>query len=51
MYLCYWMQQSGLADLLTSLHEAVYVRVRDGSMVSVVILAALLGLTLDLAAA
>src|SRR5215510_1360001 len=23
MYLCYWMQQSGLADLLPSLHETV----------------------------
>ena len=33
MYLCYWMRQSGLADLLPSLHEAVYVGVSAGSMV------------------
>ena len=34
MYLCYWMQQSGLADLLPSLpHEAVYVGLSAGSMV------------------
>ena len=32
MYLCYWMQQSGLADLLPSLH-AVYVGLSAGSMV------------------
>src|SRR6266487_4007412 len=25
LYLCYWMRQSGLADLLPSLREAVYV--------------------------
>ncbi len=33
-YLGYWMQQSGLADLLPSLHEAVYVGVSGGSMVT-----------------
>jgi len=33
MYLCHWMRQSGLADLLPSLHEAVYVGVSAGSMV------------------
>jgi dipeptidase E len=33
LYLCYWMRQSGLADLLPSLHEAVYVGVSGGSMV------------------
>jgi dipeptidase E len=33
LYLCYWMHQSGLADLLASLHEAVYVGVSAGSMV------------------
>ena len=33
LYLCYWMRQSGLADLLPSLREAVYVRVSAGSMV------------------
>jgi len=32
-YLCYWMQQSGLADLLPSLHETVWVGVSAGSMV------------------
>ena len=32
MYLCYWMRQSGLADLLPSLH-AVYVGLSAGSMV------------------
>jgi len=32
-YLCYWMRQSGLADLLPSLREAVYVGVSGGSMV------------------
>ncbi|HKW04199.1 MAG TPA: Type 1 glutamine amidotransferase-like domain-containing protein [Nitrososphaerales archaeon] len=32
-YLCYWMRQSGLADLLPTLrHEAVYVGVSAGSM-------------------
>ena len=35
LYLCYWMQQSGLADLLTSaeLLETVYVGMSAGSMV------------------
>ena len=32
-YLGYWMRQSGLADLLPSLREAVYVGVSGGSMV------------------
>jgi dipeptidase E len=32
-YLCYWMRQSGLADLLPSLRETVYVGVSGGSMV------------------
>jgi dipeptidase E len=33
MYLCYWMRQSGLADLLPSLSELVYVGVSAGSIV------------------
>jgi dipeptidase E len=33
LYLCYWMRQSGLANLLPSLREAVYVGVSAGSMV------------------
>jgi len=33
MYLSYWMQQSGLAELLPSLHETVYVGLSAGSMV------------------
>lgn len=33
MYLCYWMQQSGLADLFPSLRETVYVGLSAGSMV------------------
>ena len=33
LYLCYWMRQSGLADLLPSLGETVYVGVSAGSMV------------------
>ena len=33
-YLGYWMRQSGLADLLPSLREAVYVGVSGGSMVT-----------------
>ena len=33
LYLCYWMRQSGLADLLPSLREMVYVGVSAGSMV------------------
>ena len=32
LYLCHWMRQSGLADLLPSLREAVYVGVSAGSM-------------------
>jgi len=32
-YLGYWMRQSGLADILASLHETVYVGVSGGSMV------------------
>jgi dipeptidase E len=33
LYLCYWMRQSGLADLLPSLREAVWVGLSAGSMV------------------
>ena len=33
MYLCYWMRQSGLADLLPSLSRTVYVGVSAGSIV------------------
>jgi dipeptidase E len=33
LYLCYWMWQSGLADLLPSLRETVYVGLSAGSMV------------------
>src|SRR6266571_3630383 len=33
LYLCHWMRESGLADLLPSLREAVYVGVSGGSMV------------------
>ncbi len=33
LYLCYWMQQSGLADLLPSLRDMVYVGVSAGSLV------------------
>ncbi len=33
LYLGHWMQQSGLADLLPSLHETVYVGFSAGSMV------------------
>jgi dipeptidase E len=33
LYLCHWMRQSGLADLLPSLCEAVYVGVSAGSAV------------------
>jgi dipeptidase E len=33
MYLCHWMRQSGLADLLPSLPEMVWVGVSAGSMV------------------
>ena len=34
MYLSRWMRESGLADLLPSLHETVYVGVSAGSMVT-----------------
>ena len=34
MYLCYWMRQSGLADLLPSLSNTVYVGVSAGSIVT-----------------
>jgi dipeptidase E len=33
LYLCYWIRQSGLADLLPSLHESVWVGVSAGSLV------------------
>ncbi len=33
LYLCHWMRQSGLADLLPSLHKTVYVGLSAGSMV------------------
>jgi len=33
LYLCYWMQQSGLADLLPELRAPVYVGMSAGSMV------------------
>jgi dipeptidase E len=33
LYLCYWMRQSGLAALLPSLRETVYVGLSAGSMV------------------
>jgi dipeptidase E len=33
MYLCHWMRQSGLADLLPSLRDTVYVGLSAGSMV------------------
>ncbi len=33
LYLCHWMRQSGLADLLPSLDQAVYVGVSAGSLV------------------
>jgi dipeptidase E len=33
LYLCYWMRQSGLADLLPSLHETVWVGLSAGSLV------------------
>ena len=32
-YLCHWLRDSGLADLLPSLHETVWVSVSAGSMV------------------
>src|SRR4026209_2490996 len=34
LYLCRWMRESGLADLLVSLRETVYVGVSAGSMVT-----------------
>ncbi len=33
LYLCHWMRESGLADILPSLRETVYVGVSAGSMV------------------
>jgi dipeptidase E len=33
LYLCHWMRQSGLADLMPSLQETVYVGLSAGSMV------------------
>ncbi|GGO35921.1 Type 1 glutamine amidotransferase-like domain-containing protein [Deinococcus humi] len=33
MYLCHWMRESGLADLLASLQETVWVGLSAGSMV------------------
>jgi len=33
LYLCYWMRKSGLADLLPSLRETVYVGLSAGSLV------------------
>src|SRR5512133_2793853 len=33
LYLSYWMRQSGLADLLPSLHETVWVGLSGGSMI------------------
>jgi dipeptidase E len=33
LYLCYWMRQSGLADLLPSLHEVVWVGLSAGRIV------------------
>ena len=33
LYLCYWLRQSGLADLLPSLRETVWVGLSAGSMV------------------
>jgi dipeptidase E len=33
LYLCYWMRQSGLADLLPSLREKVWVGLSAGSMI------------------
>jgi dipeptidase E len=33
LYLCHWMRQSGLADLLPSLRDAVWVGLSAGSMV------------------
>ena len=33
LYLSYWMRQSGLADLIPSLHDTVWVGLSSGSMV------------------
>ena len=33
LYLCYWMRQSGFADLVPSLRDTVYVGLSAGSMV------------------
>ena len=33
LYLCHWMRQSGLADLLPSLRDTVYVELSAGSLV------------------
>ena len=33
LYLCHWLRQSGLADLLPTLHETVWVGLSAGSMV------------------
>jgi len=33
LYLCYWLRESGLAELLPSLHETVWVGLSAGSMV------------------
>ena len=33
MYLCYWMRESGLADLVPTLRDTVYVGLSAGSMV------------------
>ncbi|MER6266146.1 Type 1 glutamine amidotransferase-like domain-containing protein [Streptomyces sp900105755] len=32
LYLCHWMRESGLADLLPTLHDTVYVGLSAGSM-------------------
>ena len=34
LYLCHWMKESGLANLLPTLHKTVYVGVSAGSMVT-----------------
>ncbi len=33
LYLCHWMRESGLADLLPSLHDTIWVGLSAGSMV------------------
>ncbi len=33
LYLCHWMRETGLADMLPSLHETVWVGMSGGSMV------------------